>query len=71
MTHALDEGEPRLLDILIDGLDSWFREVPLEDNAYPPSYRPLIRQQNEIGWRHLFNGHVSTQWRILQDRYVC
>jgi hypothetical protein len=69
-THSSNECDPRLLDILIDGLHQWFSHSTIDSSRYPRSYHKLIREQNEIGWRHLFNGHLTTQWRIQQDRYV-
>jgi hypothetical protein len=62
--------QPALLNILIDGLHSWFQMQPLDKSQYPCSYHKLIHEQTEIGWRHLFNGHLSNQWRIKQDRYI-
>jgi hypothetical protein len=28
-------------------------------------------KQTAIGWRHLFLGHLSTEWGTKQDYYVC
>ncbi len=62
---------PVLLDILIQGLDSWLRYQPEPfPAAYPPAYRSLIREQSVIGWRQILNGRWSTRWAILQDRYL-
>jgi hypothetical protein len=68
--HASTECDPCLLDILIDGLDSWFQHKTLVKTQYPRSYHRLIWEQEQIGWRHLFNGHLTQQWRVKQDRYV-
>jgi hypothetical protein len=69
-THASNECDPRLLNILIDGLHAWFQTQSMDKSSYPRSYHKLIREQTDIGWRHLFNGHMSTQWRIKQDWYI-
>jgi hypothetical protein len=69
-THSSNECDPRLLDILIDGLHTWFSHSTVDSSRYPRSYHKLIREQTEIGWRHLFNGHLTTQWRVKQDRYI-
>jgi hypothetical protein len=42
----------------------------MDPSQYPRSYHKLLHEQNAIGWRHLFNGHLTTHWRIKQDRYV-
>jgi hypothetical protein len=60
-THASNKCDPRLLDILIDGLHAWFQTQPMDKSRYPRSYHKLIQEQTAIGWRHLFNGHMSTQ----------
>jgi hypothetical protein len=66
-----NESDPQLLDILLDGLHSWFDTNHLTLAHYLPHYyHGLIHEQTKNGWRHLFNGHMSYQWRILQDRYV-
>jgi hypothetical protein len=69
-THKSTECDPRLLDILIDGLNTWFLHLPMDVSRYPRSYHKLIHEQTEIGWRHMFNGHLTTQWRIKQDKYL-
>jgi hypothetical protein len=69
-SHDSTESDPQLLDILIDGLYGWFTNHPIDVALYPHPYQRLIQEQNDIGWRHLFNGHLTSQWRILQDRYL-
>jgi hypothetical protein len=68
--HNSNECNPYLLDILIDGLDSWFTNRTIDPARYPVRYGSLIQEQTEIGWRHIFNGHLTTQWRIKQDQYI-
>jgi flavodoxin I len=41
-THASDKCDPRLLDILIDGLHSWFSTTIIDSKQYPRSYHKLI-----------------------------
>jgi hypothetical protein len=68
--HDSPENNPYLLDILIDGLHSWMTSIPFLSSRYPRRYQKLIQEQQSIGWRHIFNGHLSCQWRILQDSYI-
>jgi hypothetical protein len=68
--HNSAETDPQLLDILIDGLDRWFRGIPFDRGRYPQQYHTLIQSQTAIGWRHLFNGHLSLAWQHLQDSYI-
>jgi hypothetical protein len=60
-----------LLNILINGLDCWFKGSRLNPDHFPHRYHQLITEQSAIGWHHLFNGHLSTQWQLKQDYYVC
>jgi hypothetical protein len=69
-THDSPENNPYLLDILIDGLDAWLRHQTIDLTRYPRRYHQLIIEQTAIGWRHLFNGHITTQWRIRQDKFL-
>jgi hypothetical protein len=39
-------------------------------NCFPKRYHKLIAEQTAIGWRHLFNGHLSLEWRAKQDYYI-
>jgi hypothetical protein len=51
-------------------LDRWFHGTTLLTDRYPRQYHLLIAEQSAIGWRQLFNGHLSLQWRRKQDYYV-
>ena len=39
-------------------------------NDYPEKYSKLIRQQNAIGSRQLFNGQMSKEWARIQYDYL-
>jgi hypothetical protein len=66
-THDSDQSDHFLLDILISGLDLWFKGSTLSPTQYPLQYHHLIAEQPAIGWRHLFNGHMLLKWRTKQD----
>jgi hypothetical protein len=68
--HDSDSCDHYLLDILISGLDSWFNGLVLTPDRYPRRYHRLIAEQTNIGWRHMFNGHLSLEWRTKQDYYI-
>jgi hypothetical protein len=68
--HDSNKSNPQLLDILIDGFHSWFKNQPIDCNRYLTQYRQVVKEQTEIGWQHMFNGHFTSQWRILQDWYI-
>jgi hypothetical protein len=69
-THSSTECNPYLIDILLDGIHSWIIDTPMIMARYPRRYHRLITEQTTIGWRHVFNGRLTTQWRIRQDRYL-
>jgi hypothetical protein len=51
-------------------MDGWIKGTTLSPDQFPKQYHKLILEQTAIGWRHLFNGHLSTEWRMKQDYYV-
>ena len=55
--------DPVLLDILIDGIESYFQAVPMDSTQYPPTYRQLVDQQSSIGWNHFVRGKCSLLWQ--------
>jgi hypothetical protein len=69
-THDDPLVNPYLVDILHDGLHSWLTYTQIDTAQYPRRYHQLIEEQTAIGWRQLFNGHLSTQWRIRQDNFL-
>lgn len=69
-SHDSDSNDHYLSDILVNGLHAWFQGTTLSPDRYPKRYHKLIEEQSAIGWRHLFNGHLTTQWRIKQDYYI-
>ncbi len=59
-----------LTTILTDGLTQWFNDKELAPTDYPPLFRLLIQQQNELGWRQLFNGRFVSEWQRLQNQHL-
>ena len=59
-----------LVDILIDGLASWFNVNTIDKAAYPATFHHLIDEQTQLGWRQLFQGRMSSEWARLQDVYL-
>ena len=63
--------DPGLTRILIEGLHSWLEGAAfLPEARYHRKFRKLIREQNEIGWRQLFNGRMTSEWARHQDDYT-
>jgi hypothetical protein len=59
-----------LTTILTDGIQAWFTEATLQPVTYPHAFRQLIQEQNDIGWRQLFNGRISNEWQRLQNEHL-
>jgi hypothetical protein len=59
-----------LVDILIEGLATWFNAGTIDKAAYPTSFHRLIHEQSQLGWRQLFQGRMSNEWARLQDIYL-
>jgi hypothetical protein len=47
-----------LTTILTDGITQWLTDKLLQPADYPAQFHRLIHQQNNIGWRQLFNGRT-------------
>jgi len=62
--------KPNLQQLLLDGISSWMTNTAMSAESYTKQYRKLIRQQNELGWRQLFNGRMSTEWARIQEDFL-
>jgi hypothetical protein len=65
---------PRLKDILVDGIQGWLESddpecYQLESSINDDEFQRLIQQQNQIGWKQVFLGRFSWEWRDMQDAY--
>lgn len=61
--------DPVLTTILIQGIKAWRHHTPFPISQIPQEYRNLIHEQDRIGWRQIFNGRLTKQWRILQSEH--
>ena len=61
--------DPSLLDVLCTSLTDWFDNQEVDLDEYPSRYHPAIITQTKIGWFHVFTGHLSQEWEILQNTY--
>jgi hypothetical protein len=59
-----------LTTILTDGIQAWFTEATLQPRTYPSAFRQLIQDQNDTGWRQIFNGRISNEWQRLQNEHL-
>ena len=56
------EDTDTAVDTLATCLTEWFDTGTISPEKYPTSLHPIIHFQSEIGWHHMFAGHISLQW---------
>ena len=61
--------DPMLVEILLDGIQSWLDGTPWDTSEFPIDYLTLIREQGIIGWAQVFQGRITTQWAVKQQYY--
>ena len=66
------DTHPILHTLLGTAISHWFHsnsDIQVDPNDYAEEVRPLIQQQNLIGWRQIFQGRFATTWSTVQERY--
>jgi len=58
--------DPILQIIFLQGITKWRQMQPLDTTEFPTEYRNLLDQQEQIGWRQIWSGRWSNQWKQLQ-----
>ena len=67
-------SSPLLSGLLLEGIRQWFTsesDIHLCPEAFHPSLRSIIYQQNRIGWGQLFLGRFGISWSSHQQGYSC
>ena len=57
-------------DTLCSTIADWFDNKTVHPSKYPVKYNPAIKNQNAIGWQHLFMGHFPTAWATKHGPFV-
>ena len=68
------QTRPNIRNILLDGLKGWLESpepetYQLAEALYDDEFQRLIKQQNTIGWKHVFLGRFSLEWGDMQDAF--
>jgi hypothetical protein len=59
-----------LLQIITNGLASWFSGTLLSTDGFSIDFHQLIHEQNAIGWYALLRGFTSRQWTMHQHTHL-
>lgn len=51
--------DPTLMTMLVRGTKAWRNHIPFDVTNLEPCHRELIHEQDNIGWRQIFNGRWS------------
>ena len=62
--------DPVILDIVLKGISSLFKNTLMEPHHYSDKYWLLVASQNQIGWDNFLKGRISTDFATLQDSYI-
>ena len=63
--HQLNTLEG-LIDTLCSTITDWLDNGRVLTGKYNRKYQKAINSQNHIGWMHIFMGHLSQEWEIIQ-----
>jgi hypothetical protein len=44
----------------------WMENGEVDISKFPPKFKPALKSQEHIGWRHVFSGKLSQHWLRLQ-----
>jgi hypothetical protein len=71
--HVKAQTSPLLVTLWNESLKQWFNangeEIQVSPILFPPDIRQVIVQQNQIGWRQMFQGRFAIAWAVIQDNF--
>jgi hypothetical protein len=62
------QTNPSIITAILKGLDGWRNGI---DQKFSSRFQAeaIAILQEEMGWKHFFEGRHHTQWRVLQSKY--
>ena len=60
-----------LQETLCSVIANWMENNKVDINKYPQKYHNALITQENIGWSHMFAGHISQEWIKLFEESVC
>jgi hypothetical protein len=64
------QTDPTLTDLMLHGINSWLKDIPIPLNLIPTCLTPLIESQTRIGWDQFILGRWSSKWQQFQQQYI-
>ena len=60
-----------LQETLCSIITDWMEDNKVDINIYPHKYHDAMITQENIGWSHMFAGHISQEWIKLYEESIC
>ena len=60
-----------LKETLCSIITDWIKNNKVDINKYPQKYHETLITQDNIGWSHIFAGHISQELIKLYEESVC
>ena len=60
-----------LTEVLCMVIADWMENNKVEINKFPQKYHDAMITQENIGWSHMFAGHISQEWIKLFEESGC
>ena len=61
----------KLIEMLCMVIADWMENSKVEINKFPQKYHDAMITQENIGWSHMFAGHISQEWIKLYKESRC
>ena len=55
-----------LINTFCSAITDWFDYGAVDPSKYPEQYYQATQQQTNIGWRHVYMGHLAIAWAAIQ-----
>ena len=69
MKMKMLQTEPALQSLFLQGLKAWRNINTLPVSHLPRELREVLQEQDNIGWRQIFNGRISSKWARIQEQF--
>ena len=60
-----------LQETLCSVIANWMEDNKVDINKYLQKYHETLINKENIGWSHMFEGHISQEWIKLYEESIC